>query len=97
MGAHVKPLSSEEWAKLLRNAGLTEIVVDVQKIKIRRETKEQVRRYGYFGILQSIFRALSMYAKNQEYRRFVNKVRNEGIAPENIEEYFGYGIYVGKK
>ncbi len=97
IGACVKPLPSDEWTKLLKNAGLTEIVVDVQKITIRKEGENLFPRYGYFGMLRSILRAIFMYAKNPDYRRFVNKVRKEGIAPENIEEYFGYGLYVGKK
>ena len=97
IGACVKPLSSDEWIKLLENAGLTDIVANVQKITIRKEGKDIVHRYGYFGMLRSIMTEILMYAKNPHYRRFVNKIRKKGIAPENIEEYFGYGIYVGKK
>ena len=30
-------------------------------------------------------------------RKFVKKVKKEGIAPKNLSEYFGYGLYVGRK
>jgi len=38
-----------------------------------------------------------MYTSNPAYRRFVKDVRKTGIAPDNIVEYMGYGIYVGRK
>ena len=97
LGASVKPLTPEEWAGLLEGAGLTEIVVEVSKINTRKETKGLVQRYGYGGMLKSVVRGISMYARNPAYRRFVKKVRNKGIIPDNLEEYFGYGIYVGRK
>ena len=97
LGASVKPLTPEEWAGLLEGAGLTEIAVEVSEINTRVEAKGLVRRYGYGGMLKSMFRGLSMYARNSDYRRFVKGVRSGGITPDNLTEYFGYGIYVGKK
>jgi len=29
------------------------------------------------------------------YRKFNQEVRQGGIAPENLEEYFSYGLFVG--
>jgi ubiquinone/menaquinone biosynthesis C-methylase UbiE len=97
LGAHVKPLTSDGWVGLLESVGLTKIVVEIHEVRARREAKELVRRYGYGGMLRSAIRAVSMYARNSEYRRFVKEVRKKGIKPDNIEEYFGYGIYVGRK
>lgn len=97
LGAHVKPLTSEDWTGLLEGAGLTEIVVSVHEVSPRKEGKGLVRRYGYGGMLRSIFRGLSLYSRNPAYRRFVKEVRQEGITPDDLEEYFGYGIYVGRK
>ena len=97
LGAQVKPLTTEGWTGLLEGAGLTVKVVNVHEVKVRKEAKEIVRRYGYGGMLRSIYRALSLYVRNPAYRKFVKEVRKEGVAPDNIEEYFGYGIYVGKK
>ena len=97
LGASVKPLTPEEWTGLLEGADLTELVVEVSEISTRKETKGLVRRYGYGGMLKSMVRGFSMYARNSEYRRFVKGVRSGGLTPDNLTEYFGYGIYVGKK
>ncbi len=81
----------------MENAGLSEIVARTHELNVRKEAKEIVRRYGYTGMLRSIYRVLSLYARSPDYRRFVKKVREERLTPDNIEEYLGYGIYVGRK
>ncbi len=97
LGAHVKPLTSESWAELLESAGLKEIIVKTYAIQVRKEAKGLVRRYGYGGMLRSMYRALSLYTRSPDYRRFVKDVRSKGMAPDNLTEYLGYGIYVGRK
>ena len=97
LGAHVKPLTPDGWTGLLEGAGLTVEVVDIREVNARKEAKEIVRRYGYGGMLRSILRGLAMYLRNPSYRMFVKEVQQEGITPDNLEEYFGYGTYVGKK
>lgn len=42
-------------------------------------------------------RMLVLYARSPAYRQFVQRVRQGGIAPANLAEYFGYGLFVGKK
>ncbi|MBL7079316.1 class I SAM-dependent methyltransferase [Candidatus Bathyarchaeota archaeon] len=97
LGAHVKPLTPEEWTGLLQGAGLTVQTVDVREVVVGDEAKGLVRRYGYGGMLRSAFRGLVMYTRNPAYRKFVKKVRKGGVTPDNLQEYFGYGLYVGKK
>ena len=97
LGAHVKPLTPEGWVGLLDGAGLTVQTADVREVKVREEAKGLVRRYGYGGMLRSLYRGLAMYASNPAYRKFLKKVRKEGVTPDNLQEYFGYGLYVGKK
>jgi len=97
LGASVKPLTSAEWVGLLEGAGLREIVVRTFEINVRDETRGILQRYGCTGMLGVLCRTLSLYAKNPAYRRFVKKVREGGITPENLDEYFGYGVYVGRK
>ena len=82
---------------MLDGAGLTVQTVDVREIKVREEAKGLVSRYGYGGMLRSLYRGLAMYASNPAYRKFVKKVRKEGVTPDNLQEFFGYGLYVGKK
>jgi len=97
LGANVKALTSDEWVGLLEGAGLKEVVVQAYEISTRDEARGIVGRYGYGGMLAVLWRMLSLYARNPDYRNFVKEVREQGVMPENLEEYFGYGLYVGRK
>ncbi|MFC1484489.1 class I SAM-dependent methyltransferase [Candidatus Neomarinimicrobiota bacterium] len=97
LGANVQPLTSDGWVELLEGAGLSEIVAETYEINVRNEAKGIFRRYGFGGMLAVIFRMLSLFAKSPAYRKFVKEVKKEGVAPENLHEYFGYGLFVGRK
>jgi arsenite methyltransferase len=97
VGATVKPLQLDEWQALLEGAGLTEIVVRTHPVGARDEAKKLFQRYGFGGMLGIWRRMLSLYTRNQAYRTFVKGVSQAGIIPENLDEYFGYGMYVGRK
>ncbi len=97
VGAQVKPLTREEWVGLLETAGLKDLVVRIHHIDTRDEASGMMRRYGCLGMLRVWGRTLRLYAKNPAYRRFVKGVRQGGLVPENINEYFGYGLYAGRK
>ncbi len=95
--AQVSPLSPEGWIELLKNAGLQDLVVSTHSIDIHDESKGILQRYGCRGILRTLWRTLLLYRRNPDYRQFVKRVRKQGIIPENIHTYFGYGLYVGRK
>jgi arsenite methyltransferase len=97
LGANIKPLTSSEWVGLLEGAGLGEIVAKTCAINVRSEAKGMLRRYGWGGMLGILYRMLSLYATSPAYRRFVKEVRENEITPANLDEYFGYGLYVGRK
>ena len=97
LSANAKALTSDGWTGLLEYAGLREIVVRTYEIDTRNEAREIFRRYGCRRMLGVLCRILSLYAKSPAYRRFVKGVREGGVTPENLDEYFGYGIYVGRK
>ena len=97
VGANVEPLASDAWVGLLEGAGLSEIVARTNAINVRTETKEIFRRYGFVGMLGIWGKMLSLYTRSPAYRRFVKGVRESGVAPDNLDEYFGYGVYVGRK
>jgi hypothetical protein len=82
---------------LLEGAGLREIVVRNYEVNVRNEARGILRRYGCRGMLGVLSRMLSLHARNPAYRRFVKEAREGGVTPENLDEYFGYGIYVGRK
>ncbi|NLE99603.1 MAG: methyltransferase domain-containing protein, partial [Anaerolineales bacterium] len=97
VGASVQPLPADEWVRLMETAGLTEIEAQVRPVETKKEAGLLVRRYGYGGVIGSALRALALYARNPAYRRFVKSVKEGGIVPKNLAEYFGYGLYVGRK
>ena len=97
VGACVQPLTADEWRGLLANAGLVDITVRIHPVDAKEEAKLLLRRYGYGGMIGSALRALVMYIRNPAYRRFVKGVREGGVVPGNLAEYFGYGMYVGRK
>jgi len=97
VGACVQPLTSDGWMGLLENAGLQSITVRPYPINAKNEARLLLRRYGYGGMIGNMLRALGMYVRNPAYRRFVKGVRETGVIPESLDEYFGYGLYVGRK
>ena len=97
VGASVQPLTSDEWLDLLKHAGLQDVTMHIHPVDAKNEAKLLLQRYGLGGMVASMFRGLLMYSRNPAYREFVKGVRKGGIVPENLNEYFGYGIYVGRK
>jgi arsenite methyltransferase len=97
VGSSVKPLTPEAWAGLLEAAGLRDITVRTYEIDTGDEAKGILQRYGLGGMLRVWWRILLLYVKNPAYRSFVKGVRQSGLIPENLQEYFGYGLFVGQK
>jgi len=97
VGTTVKPLTADEWAGLLEGVGLREIAVRTYTVNTSDEARGLARRYGTGGMLRVLWRTLRLYARSAAYRRFVKNVREGGVMPNNLEEYFGYGIFVGQK
>jgi ubiquinone/menaquinone biosynthesis C-methylase UbiE len=97
VGANVEPLTSDAWAGLLESAGLREKTVRTYEINTQDEARGILRRYGWGGMLRVLWRMLLLYARSPAYRRFVKGVREGGVIPENLEEYFGYGLFIGRK
>jgi ubiquinone/menaquinone biosynthesis C-methylase UbiE len=97
VGANVQPLTSDTWTGMLETAELKEIMAKTYAINTRDEAKGILRRYGFGGMLGVLGRMLLLYARSPAYRKFVRGVREGGVIPENLEEYFGYGLFVGLK
>lgn len=96
-GGIAQVLSADGWVGLLENAGLRDIVVRTYKVNARSELIKIIRRYGLRGYLGASRRMLSLYRKSPAYRTFLKEVKETGAMPKHASEYFGYGIYVGRK
>ena len=97
IGTNVSPLTSAQWVGLLEVAGLNNIIAKTFEINLKAETKGILQRYGYGEMFRVLFRMLSLYKRSPDYRLFVKRVKREGITPKNLNRYFGYGLYVGRK
>lgn len=97
LGTTPEPQTSDAWEGLLEAAGLREITVRTYEISAKDEARGILRRYGLGGMLRVWWRTLLLYARSPAYRRFIRALREGGILPENLEEYLGYGLYVGQK
>jgi ubiquinone/menaquinone biosynthesis C-methylase UbiE len=97
VGASVNPLTADAWTALLENAGLKAITVKIYELNPQDEARGILKRYGRGGMLHVMGRMFLLYAKDPAYREFVKGVRQSGVIPRNLEEYFGYGLFVGRK
>lgn len=97
IGTSVQPLPVQEWVSLLENAGLKAITAQIFEVDTQDEAREILRRYGLGGMLRVAGRMMALYARSPAYRDFVKGVREQGIIPECLNEYFGYGLFVGQK
>jgi len=97
VGASVQPQTPEAWTGMLVAAGLREIVSRTYAVDPQAEAKGIVRRYGLPGMVRVMGRMVLLYARSAAYRRFVGEVRKGGVLPKDLAEYYGYGLYVGRK
>lgn len=96
-GATLEPLTADDWIAFMEGAGLSDIVSQVRSVSAVDETKGLAQRYGRGGMLRVMLRTLGLYLRSPDYRAFVKRVRQGGVVPAGLDEYFGYGMYVGRK
>ncbi len=82
-------LTADGWQNLLKNAGFGELIVREYKIDALSNKWDDFK--DFLGVWH---RALYMYIRSSAFRRFVNEAFS---IPKNLVEYFGYGIYVGRR
>lgn len=96
MGVH--PESPEQWEALLRGSELRDTVVKLCKTTYVHQWASEVKMAGFTDVVKPWGRLLSLYVKDPLYRRVIHEMVREAVKiPRNIFEYFGYGLYVGKK
>lgn len=88
-------LMHEEWASLMRDAGLQDVVSHTYNIHIPTETKERFRRFGVGGILRGMARAMLVYFRDASSRNILKDTWSS--IPKSMFEMLGYGVYAGQK
>lgn len=82
-------LTPDGWEELLVDAGFKDIVVRAYKVEALSNKWDDLKDF-----LRVWHRAVYLYIRSSAFRRFIK----EGLSlPKNFLEYFGYGIYVGRR
>lgn len=97
IGANIKPLTLDAWKEMMESAGLKDISINTYSINTQDEERGILQRYGWGGMLRIMGKMLVLYGKSPDYRKFVKEARQRGILPKNLDVYFGYGLFVGRK
>lgn len=87
-------LNPEEWKQLLVDAGLKDIVAKTYKLNMMDEAWDELRRWDILEYLKVQYRAWSGLITKPSYRRFIMDALK---LPFDVVNYWGYGIYAGKK
>ncbi|MFB0536894.1 MAG: class I SAM-dependent methyltransferase [Anaerolineae bacterium] len=88
-GVRGEILTSDGWEELLAGAGLRDIVVRAYKVNALSN-----RRNDLEDVLRVWHKVLYLYIQSSAFRRFIKETLS---LPKNLLEYWGYGIYVGRK
>jgi len=90
--------SAEVWEKLLRNAGLRDVISSVHQVSIKDEARGRLKRFTMRDMLGAVWRLFRMYVRNPESRDYIRYVGGGAkYAAGGFIEYYGYGIYAGRK
>lgn len=82
-------LTPGKWKKLLLNAGLKDITIRIHKASALYEKLEALKDF-----LRVWHKVLYFYIKSSAFRKFIKEALS---LPKDFLEYWGYGIYVGRK
>ncbi len=84
----------EGWKKLFMDAGLKNVVARTHKLNMLNEAWDQIRRWDIIEYMKVHYRTWKGIFTKASYRRFMMDALK---LPWSIKDYWGYGIYAGKK
>ena len=87
-------LDTRGWKKLLQGSGMRDVVAASQRITARSESHARFRRLGLRQYARVWLRSLSLARRSQEHRNLPQGALSD---PRELINYWGYGIYVGRK
>jgi ubiquinone/menaquinone biosynthesis C-methylase UbiE len=80
--------TSEGWKELLERSGMKEITVRAYKTESLSDPKEDIK-----DLIRSFPRVLYSLIRRPGFRAFIKMSIS---VPNNLLDYFGYGLYVGR-
>ena len=88
-GVRGELLPAEGWRQLLASVGLNEI-----QTRSYKAASLSNRRDDIADLLRTLPQVVSMYASNSAFRHFI---RVSMSLPKDFLDYYGYGLYIGRK
>jgi ubiquinone/menaquinone biosynthesis C-methylase UbiE len=85
----------EEWKAFLEMPRLRDVFAKIYPLDVKKQATETVRRYGVGGVTSAMLRSFKMHLLYPEIRAMFKE--GTSTYPENLSEYFGYGLYIGRK
>lgn len=90
-------LMVEGWKGLLEDLGLAEIETLVYKTNVISQWTSEVRQFELLDFTKVWCRYLCLLVRSSTARRFTREAMSFPKSMFRLFEYFGYGLYVGRK
>jgi ubiquinone/menaquinone biosynthesis C-methylase UbiE len=89
--------SEGDWARLLHEAGLSVIAARSQRLDLRREARGRLERYSARDMGAVLWRIVRMVISDPGSRAFLqHALTGTRYLTQDILDYMGYGVYVGR-
>ena len=92
-----KFLTCNGWKELLESSGLREIVALAYKTNAISQWTSEVRQFELADFIKAWSRYFYMFIKNPAARKFTKEALSFPRSIFSLFQYFGYGLYAGKK
>ena len=91
------PTCDHGWKELLESSGLREIVALVYKTNALSQWTNEVRQFEFLDFIKAWCRYLYMFIKSPAARKFTKEALSFPRSIFSVFQYFGYGLYIGRK
>jgi len=93
-----KLITLDEWREILNSSGLKDIVMKTYRTSARGDVIDRLKWFGITGILRNIIHMRAFAAASPANRAALKHYMTlSRQIPKNFYDFYGYGIYVGRK
>ncbi|MFH1638497.1 MAG: class I SAM-dependent methyltransferase [Candidatus Woesearchaeota archaeon] len=93
-----RPEPFEDWKQLLKSSKLKDVSAECYKIEALDQIIGEIRLTGFKHISMAWYRLIGLCITSSECRKAIKGMAKSASAkPKNLLDYFGYGIYIGRK
>ncbi len=96
MGAKLE--TADYYQDLLEASGLRDIVVTTHQMTARGDVLDRAKWFGVRGILINSYHIVTFALSSPANRKAIQQIlAKQRQMPANLYEYYGYGLFVGRK